>query len=232
VSLAGGAGAGKGILSAVFNDGVAGAVNFDFSATTVNGDSFVVNRTGVGGGGSAFADDTYALGNAGTVAKPEFLTIIGTGTENVAETIKFGSGLNSIFDVAHDNPTGHHYANTAATGLQSATIFSTISNSVTGAGNLDTLAFSTAPTSVAATPVLGFASVQAGIDFELGTLNLNQVGAFTVGAGTTTFVFDHAGGGAGAPLAAKDSLVAVDNFAAPLTSIGLNATTHDIQLIA
>jgi hypothetical protein len=220
VTLAGGAGAGTGVLTATFNDAVAGAVNFNFT-TAVNGDSFTVNRT------TSFGGDSYTLGNAGTVAAPEVLNIA-TGSD-AAETISFGSGFNTITDIAHAGAVGniHAYVNTAPTGVNSGTVFTTINNTATGAGNYDTLAFSVAPTSLAgAGAPVAEGSVGAVITAGL-TQAQGSVGLYNIG--TVDYVFEHvAGGPTSTALGATDAMVSVNNGAglSSISIVGVPALVH------
>lgn len=206
------AGAGTGVLTATFNDAVTSAVNFDFSATTVNGDTFTVAR-----GAAGDHADVFTLGNAGTVLHPESLTITNSDLLTNTDTINFGSGENTIIDAAHT--TGAHaYVNTAATGTSSVTTFSNITQS--GAPTADTLTFKGDTVTSVAVGAPGFATVAAGVQAELFGLNQHEAGAFTVAG--NTFVFDHASAGTGATtLGAADSLVEITG-AHTLTSVAAN----------
>jgi len=202
VTLAGGAGAGTGVLTATFFDGVALPVNFDFSATIVNGDSFTVNRTGFGGTGDSVAGDSYSLGNAGTVAAPQILTIINAGVADVAETINFGSGLNTITDGFHALGA-HSYVNAANTGTSSYTVFSTIAN--VSWGNNDTLTFTASPvkTVIADIGNPGAGNLTIDINAALAATTAGQAVGFN--NGTNEYVLAH--GDNSTSLSAADSVV-------------------------
>jgi hypothetical protein len=215
VTLAGGAGAGTGILTATFNDAVASAVTFDFSATTVNGDSFTVNRT------LSIAGDSYSLGNAGTVANPEVLTING-GAADVAETINFGSGFKNITDQAH-LLGAHSYVNTANTGA-SYTLFSNITNAVFGSN--DTLTFTGSPiTKTVADLGTVSANVTSDINAALAATTTGQ--AVSVNDGTNTYVVAH--GDTTGTLTAADSVV---EFAAVVGAVTAATVTHNLIHLA
>jgi hypothetical protein len=187
-------GTGTGAVDAYISDTVASAVNFNFSNSNAS-DAIIVGR------GIAVEADVYTIGNGGTVAAPESLTIsYGANVTTNTDTINFGSGFNTITDALH-LVAAHAYVNTVNTGLTSATVFSTIANETWTA--TDTLTFTGVTVTHTIAALGAEVSVSAGVNAALLATTVGQAESFTTGG--NTYVVAH--GDSSTTLSAADSVV-------------------------
>lgn len=190
-----GSGTGKESLYLADND--AAVLTVDFSGSSANDVISIARGAGQVTPGVA---DVYKVGNGNNT-----LTITAINPADSTDTIYFGSGANTISDIAHTTGV-HNYINTAATGLNTVNAFSTISGTST-TSNTDTLKFvGNTVTSTNSVTFVGATSVGAGVAWALANLSQNEAGTFTVG--NNTYVFDH-GGSSSTALSATDSMVEI-----------------------
>jgi hypothetical protein len=198
-----------GALYVAINDHVATAVTADFSGSAANNQiSLALDN---------YAADLVILSNGNND-----LTI--TNAVNVVantDSVSFGSGANVIIDAIHTTGV-HAYVNTVATGINSATVYSSITNTSSTAA-IDTLRFMGDAVTAFDNSNLdaGAATVQDGITASLAALAPHQVGFFT-GPGGNYYIFDHADNSSA--LTSADSLVEIVGPTAVVLGVPLNGT--------